>query len=238
MRMVHNGVDSWAWGRTVLDLQDFEGGDLTAAEARWRKEEPAYVACKVPSDDLAKIHALEDAGFRFVEFQLRSVLRVRRPWDLEGLPYTYEEVDAASLPAVLELAASTFTADRFSRDPAVPEGVSGRRYSAYTRQSFNATDELLHRFVHAETGELLGFNSCRITGPKDALLFNAGVAASAQGTGLGVTLNRFAFSDLYERGVRRITTHQSAANHPILNAELAHMGFAVTGSWAVLRKVY
>jgi hypothetical protein len=39
-------------------------------------------------------------------------------------------------------------------------------------------------------------------------------------------------------GVRRGTTHISAANYPIFNLEIGRLGFRVVRTFAVLRKLY
>ena len=42
---------------------------------RFIPEEPSYVYCELDATDLVSIHALEEAGFRFSEFRVSSILK-------------------------------------------------------------------------------------------------------------------------------------------------------------------
>ena len=74
--------------------------------------------------------------------QLRLLARFRTDFDVSRHGYAYTRVvDEPELQSVLGLAGSAIVHDRFSVDPAVPRGFSGRRYEAYVRQSFARADE-------------------------------------------------------------------------------------------------
>jgi hypothetical protein len=45
-------------------------------------------------------------------------------------------------------------------------------------------------------------------------------------------------NELIRKGIKRGTTHISAANYPVFNLEIGKLGFTVLSSFAVLRKVY
>ena len=51
-------------------------------------------------------------------------------------------------------------------------------------------------------------------------------------------LNYFALNEMYDRGIRKITTHQSASNFAILNLEIGFFDFRIVRGFAVLRKLY
>ena len=242
MRVTRNEPDSGVLGRPVLDLFDFDRhADFGDFEASYVGEHaPRLVVCKLPTEDLAAIHALESVGFRFLEFQVRSELRLKQPYDTTVFPYRYEIVteDDPALAAVLEIAATTFTDDRFTVDPGVEAHVGGERYCNFVKQSLAAENELVHKLTNVETEELVGFNTCRVLNEQQVLLLIAGVKKAYKSSGLGTVLNYFVFNDFLDRGLRRVRTHQSGRNYPILNVEVGYFGFRVVQTFVVLRKDY
>lgn len=234
-------IDSDLLGGPVLELERAaEESNFAAMEVQFRSQyRPRYALCRVPAEDLAGIQRLENHGFRFVEFQIRSELRMRHRYKTEGQPYVFEKVVRdEDLRAVQEIAGSTFTDDRFSVDPELPPDIGGKRYRRFVQKSYSDPQELLHQLVNPESGELLGFNTCRLLSSTEALLLIAGVKPEYKASGLGTLLNYYAFNDLFDRGIRRIRTHQSGRNYAILNLELGHFGFRVIQTFVILRKLY
>jgi len=236
-----NQLDSEAMGATVVDIVDFSNTVAFAdfEQALIRQHQPRYVACKVPLEDLSAIHTLEAHGFRMIETQFRSMLRLRDCVDTSQWPYRYELVqDQADLEQVLAIAETTFEADRYTIDSDIPAVVAGRRYSAYVQRSFTADDECVHKLVNPDSGEIVGFNTYRRQSPREAMLLLAGVVPRYKSTGLGKLLNDYVLNDLFAEGVGRVHTHQSARNYAILNLEIGYNGFRVVQAYAVLRKTY
>jgi hypothetical protein len=242
MKVTRNEIDSLALGRTVLDVGDFAAGDdLAAAERQYVAEHrPGYVACKVPVEDLAAVHALEAAGFQFVEFQLRTSCTLGKSFDVSRFgTYRFERVTTPeALAPVLEIAATAFTDDRFSADPRVPAGVSGDRYRRYVEKSFSTPGEYVYRLVLGDTGETAAFKTHRVVGAHDALALLGGVRAQYQRTPVPVVNEYYEFNLLREAGVRRVTTHVSGRNYGVLNLEVKGLGFRVEAGFVVLRKWY
>ncbi|MDH4041711.1 MAG: GNAT family N-acetyltransferase, partial [Gammaproteobacteria bacterium] len=232
-------------GATVAEITDFDPeADFEAFEHNYNDElRPRYVLCKVPIARLQHIHRLEAAGFRFIEVQIASRLRLKKGarYDTSDQPYSYQPVETANdLERVLDIAGSTFSTGRFGLDPDIGEVEGGAFYREYTRRSFarRHDDELIHKLQNRQSGEIIGFNTCVLTGTQTCRLLNAGVAPRYKQTGLGTVLNYYVFNDLAERGIKTIDTRQSAANFPILNTELVHFGFRVVEAYVVMRKLY
>jgi hypothetical protein len=241
MRAVKQDIESKILGRPTFSIVDFpSGGDFAAFEADFiARHAPYYAYCKVPVEELAAIHTLEERGFRFIEVQFKSQLRMRVKYDTAALPYAYEPiVSQEALVEVEEIAGSTFTDDRFSIDPRLSAAAGSGRYRQFVRKSFESSAERADLLRNRETGEIVGFNTCRPVSESKVLLLLAGVKDAYKTTGLGAILNYFAFNDLYDRGYRTIVTHQSARNAAILNLELGHFGFRIVARYAVLRKIY
>lgn len=244
MKAQPNEIDSQVLERTVLDLTDLEDAKHFAEfEATYRSEHDPYCAVtKVPAEDLAMVHKLEDQGFRFVELQIRLMGKITRAYDTSPYPYRMERVTSeADLEPVLAIAATTFEHDRFSMDPvfgAAGRNVSGERYRRYVLKSFHAADECVYRLVSEATGETTGFGTHRHLGGGDALLLIGGVRNELKDSGLGAINDYFGWNELRREGVTRFYTHVSGVNYPIMNLEIRGLKFHVVQSHVVLRKIY
>ena len=240
MRLERIEADSRVFGRPVLAVHDLCcGDDLAAAEREFvRRYDPVYVSCRIPLERLAEIQLAEQHGFRFVECQIRSSVRLRRPYDVSPYPYTFVEVRSEDdLSEVLEIAGATFEHDRYSRDPDLPAGISGRRYQEYVRNSFHAGDEAVYRLLD-EHHRTIAFKTHRYVSDREVLFLLGGVHPAWKGLGIGPINEYFEFNELIAKGIRRGVTHISAVNYPVFNLEIGSLGFHVTGTFAVLRKHY
>jgi len=203
MQISVNPIDSRVFRRTVLDLRDVAvGEDLTQIERDYLvRYDPIYVCCKMPIGLISGIHALEEVGFRFVEYQLQMSCHVNNPYDVSGYPYRFERVTTEdSLAPILEIASTAFCDDRFSIDPLVPPGASGRRYRMYVIKSFSADDERVYRLVNDVTDETVAFKTHRILGPDSALCLLGATKAEYRETPLSVINGQFESNMLRDLG--------------------------------------
>ncbi|MFZ4395737.1 MAG: hypothetical protein ACOYOU_08945 [Kiritimatiellia bacterium] len=235
-------IDSQVVGRPILGIYDFESStDFAAFERDYvARHQPFYVTCKIPLERIAEVHALEDHGFRLIECQIRSRVRLNRPFDVSGFAgYRYEEVkDQEALDVVLELAGTAFSHDRFTVDGGLGPELAGARYRAYVRQSFQQPNEAVFRLVDCASGQTVAFRTHRYLGGDKVLLLLGGVRSELRDLGLGPICAYYCFNDLLVRGIRYATTHISAANYPVFNLEIGRLGFRVLTTFAVMRKIY
>lgn len=245
MEVTKNIIDSDILGRPVLEISGFDGScDLCSLETEYvRRDNPLYVICKLPAEQIADIHRLEDSGFRFVEFQMKLRGTLRKTYDTSGYNYSYLPVNGSEdLQAVLDLASTIFEHNRVSRDPFFHRwdgrNISGERYRRYVLKSFEATDECVYRLVDNSAGKIVGFSTHRILSPTSALLLIGGVQNDARNLGIGAINDYFALNELKRKGVKWFHTHVSGSNYPIINLEVRGIGFRVVQSFVVMRKVY
>jgi len=245
MKATKNEIDSEILGRPVLDITEFDGtSDFAAFEAEYvAREDPIYVTCKLPAEQIEGVHGLEERGFRFVEFQIRLRGTLRKTYDTSPYGYSYLPVtNSQDLAAVGELASSIFEHDRVSRDPFFRQwqgrNISAERYRRYVLKSAEADDECVYKLVENTTGEIVGFSTHRILTPDSALLLIGGVQNQQKRSGVGVINDYFALNELKRKGVKWFHTHVSGSNYPIVNLEVRGIGFRVIQSFVVLRKVY
>lgn len=245
MEVTKNAIDSDILGSPVLEISGLDGScDLAAIEAEYvQRENPLYVICKRPVEQIADIHRLEDRGFRFVEFQMRLRGASRKTYDTSGYNYSYLPVIGSDdLQSVLELASTIFEHDRVSRDPFFlrwkGRNISGERYRRYVLKSFEAVDEFVYKLVDNSTGEIVGFSTHRVLTPDSALLLIGGVRNDARDLGVGAINDYFALNELKRKGLKSFHTHVSGSNYPILNLEVRGIGWRVVQSFVVMRKLY
>ena len=243
MELRVNEIDSRVLGRAVLDLLDpTEEDDIAIEEKAYiERHHPAYVLCKLRVEDLTLIHRLENAGFRFIETQLRLTFSLKRPFDVPSASYDFEEViSETALEDVLDIVRNTFTDDRWLIDPAFSDSrtLSGKRYEAYVRQSFERPDERVYRLVEQKSAKTLAMRTHRHIGNGEALMLLGGVHPDYKGAGIAPLMSFHEYNELLRQGIRRITTHVSARNYAILNLELSALKYRVVQTFVVLRKVY
>jgi hypothetical protein len=245
IRVARNEIDTLALGRTVLEMSDYDVScELAEVENAYRREHnPAYVICKVPAEDLESVHALEENGFRFVEFQLRLTGSIGREYDTSAYPYRYVKVTSeVELEPVLAIVSGMFEHDRYSRDPLFQAAgwasASDERYRRYVMKSLASRDECVFRLVSEATGDTVAFGTHRHAGESEGLLLLGGVRRDLRGSGLGMINDHFGLNQLKQEGIKRFVTHMSAANYPILNMEVRALGFRVVAGLVVMRKAY
>jgi len=242
MQVTKHEIDSQVLGRAILELSGPYDPELARLERDYvAAHQPLYVVYKAPIEDIATIQHLEDHGFRFVETQLRLTFRLRRHFDTGKAPYVFERVTTEDqLREVLDIAANTFTDDRFLVDPELPDArqVSSARYQAYVRQSFHRPDERVHRLVNPETGRTIAFKTHRIVNPEEALMLLGGVHADYKNAGLAPINAYHEFNELMRNGVKRFTTHVSARNYAVMNLEIGGFQYRIKQTFIVLRKIY
>jgi hypothetical protein len=234
-------VDSNVLGRSVLAIHDFDANaDFPAFERTYVKDhDPFYVSCKIPLERISSVHLLEKAGFNFIECQVQASITLRKPFDVSVLPYSFEQITRESeLAPVLEIAASTFTCDRFAIDPVIGQELAGKRCAEYVHKSFRSPEEYVYRLVDRSSGRTVAFKTHRLVGNAEVLFLLGGVHPDFKNIGLGAANDYFEFNELIRSGIKRGVTHVSARNHAVVNLELGNLGFRVLATSAVMRKIY
>jgi hypothetical protein len=242
MMTTKSAIESLILGRAVLEIRAFQAGDdFPTEEQRFRQEhDPCYAICKVPVEDLAAIHQLEDNGFRFIETQLKLSLKMKS-YDVSKYPYRSVLAEPEDLETILGIAGTIFVDDRFFIDPFIKERFAGKaaeRYRRYVMKSFEAPDECVYKMVNTTTQEIVGFGTHRHTTQDEAMMFIGGIVSQYQKAGLGPISDFLTINNLRREGVKKAYGHVSARNYAIMNLEMAGLGFKVIDSHLVLRKAY
>jgi hypothetical protein len=242
MKAERTEIDSRVFGRNVLSIKDFDPtADFAAFERDYvAAHSPVYVACKIPLERITDTHILERHGFNLIECQIKSAIKLRKPYDVSPFrQYAFERVTREEdLPGVFDIAATTFVHDRFSIDLALSPEISGNRYKEYVLKSFRSPDESVYRLVEIATGRTVAFKTHKRLNETEVLFLLGGVHVDDKNLGLGLINEYFEFNALIAQGVKRGVTHISAGNYPVFNLEIGNLGFRVMTTYAVMRKLY
>ena len=240
MEIVHLDIDTEVFGGNVLQIHGFAPSDDFAAFERTYTEKyhPVYVVCRIRGEDLAAVHFLEGQGFRYVDFAMELLTMIRQK-DVSRYPeYRCAEVLDDDLEQVLEIAGSTFTHDRVTRDPVLGKALSGERYRRLVLQSRARANEHVLGLYDRATNHVVAFTVFKDEGNGRACGLLSGVRSEYRRTGLGLINEYFWFNELARRGFREASGCIAGANYPIVNMEVRVVGHRFVQSWVVLRKVY
>jgi hypothetical protein len=233
-------VDSEVLELSAWNLSEIasESDFLEAIHSVAKSKTTNYITCKLPIESIYLIHAAEAAGFHFVETQFKTVIRLNKSFDTAKYPYDYVRIESPDdLSKVLKIAENTIEHDRFSRDPSIGSIASGLRYRKYLEESFHRDDDEIWAVKSKSTGQILTFRSHRQVNQDQVNLLIGGVHPDFKDIGLGVISSHFCFNQLRLSEFRRAITHISAANTPIVNLELGHLGFRISQTYVVMRAI-
>ncbi len=194
-----------------------------------------FLDCRVASGDIQAIHALENAGFRFVG----NEVYLARSLERNPVPEDYADTDCVPCPdelrdQVLKLVEEAHVHNRFMYDPEVSQEQAANIFRKYV--SGIAFEEGYRIMVKRSGDKVDGFIiykfnpglSQAVDGSYASLDF-IGVDRSSQNKGIGEILNRAALADLSASGAGHVVVRTFASNYPAIRI-LHKVGFKITSS--------
>ena len=192
-----------------------------------------FSSTRLPVDSIAGIHALTDAGFRFVEIALHPT-RALGPEDYPprqgALVREGREEDLESLQAIAE---TTFDRQRLYLDPTFPRELASRRYKNWVSSSWTNPEH--HFLVLDVEGRPEGFWIYEMQPDHKAWLHLTAIGARLQGKGFGTFLWRAGCAWLAAQGATRVDTRISLANAPVMSL-YSKLGWRFANPEATLHK--
>lgn len=193
-----------------------------------------HLSARVTTEDLTTIHALEEAGFELIDGIQTFALSLDGRHD--SAPGSSRLFEVRDLPAVLEIARTAFTVDRFHADTALSSEVADRANESWTRNCCLgvAADAVL---VVEEEGRIAGYVSCRADRERRyGVIVLVATAKWARGRGVGRRATLAALDWIGRQGLEAVEVGTQLRNIPAARL-YEGLGFRLTRTSLTFRKV-
>jgi dTDP-4-amino-4,6-dideoxy-D-galactose acyltransferase len=213
---------------------------LTIEEAQ--RSGTRYLLARVSARDVAAIHRLEKCGFELLDgiltFGTSAITKIGPSENQSGLhcrPFLPED-----LPALQEIAASSFSADRFHSDPLIPKAKADELHRRWIENSCAGFADCV---LIAEESEPIGFTTLKIDRSCEANLgIRVGVvvlvatSVKHRHRGIASLLTQFALSWFSQAGCHWVEVGTQLAN---VQASRVYQwaGFKLVSSSLTFRKL-
>lgn len=221
--------DTAIFGFPVLQITRLEvlgssaADDLTIFEDARDRLGAGLVSCRMPHDHLKESMLLEERGFRFIEMvyspELDDLAGRTMPEDT-GLRVMHAK--QGDMPALLDIAGSAFSNERFHMDPRLDSTQGDERYRQWVKSSLTHPRQRLY-VVRDGEHRVAFFVTEMLTDGTCYWHLNA-VAPEVQGQGYGWRAWQAMLCQGREAGAQRVGTCIVARNHRVLNL-YARLGF-------------
>lgn len=190
-------------------------GLRSGLEAWSQSHDAELVGCRVPAESSGAVAALVEAGFRFIELQIRATLPrldVRR---LEPSRIAIRTPVAEDHAPIAEIAGRSFRFGRYLADPFFPAELAERRFRAWMERALAQPSLATWIGTMGPPGQPAGFVHVEREGELADIRL---VAADPEKAGpAGPSLLAGALHALAAEGATRATAQLSAANAAALN---------------------
>lgn len=230
--------------RNVLRLSDWSTThDLLQCESGLlRKYQPTYIYCELPATDLISIHTLEQAGYRFSEFRVQTLLQTVEVDDVGSVIFPYKAeftADKSHLRIARKMLLAQRDDDRFSSDPLIGDEFAKKRVVRNLEKSFRRfPNEFVVGLFHIQTDELLAFRTGAFLSQSEVHYYQYGVAQGREPDHTADLLESLSIALLRQHGVSIIHAITTGYNITELNRLTRNHGFKMIGSTVMMRKMF
>jgi hypothetical protein len=245
MKITKLDIESGILGREVYQVEEIQDGkSFLEMEASVIKEyKPFYIQCMFDAGDLAAIHSMEDAGFRFAEFRLKKLLDINAFQSVSDYAYFPYHVrtfrDEVNFKKAQQILKTSSQDDRFTRDPVIADDLSQKRLQGYLQKSFdNARSEFLYGLFNKNTDDLLGFKTIEIKNDNQVIFCQTAINEELDIKKFTYMLDVLIISQLLENGINHFYAITSGLNLMEMDLHLSALKYKNVSSSVILRKVY
>jgi hypothetical protein len=238
-------IESEILGRAVLQITEIQNIEaFRSTEAGMISEhQPFYVQCQLDAADLVKIHAMEEAGFRFVEFRLRKQLDINSFHSVNELayfPYVIKSIrDEENFVKAREILQQSQQDDRFSRDPLINADISMKRLQWYLKKSYeNRENEFIWGLFNKNSGELLGFKTIALNNKKQVVIQQTAIRQELDIQKFTFMLDALVISHYTDQGISYFYSVTSGFNLMEVDLHVSDLKYKNISSTVILRKIY
>jgi ribosomal protein S18 acetylase RimI-like enzyme len=214
----------------VMQIDDIEvlgadaERDMQRFEAARDEVGAGLVSCRLSHDKLKESMLLEACGFRFIEMLYNPVVELDQlaAADQDGL--LIERARLEQMPALLEIAGSSFRNERFRLDHRLDPAISDKRYQNWVANT--PAHPVQQLYAISEHGRLLAFFITELQRDGTCYWHLNAIAPDAQGQGYGRRVWTAMVEHARTMGARRVRTSVVARNTRVLSL-YAKLGFTL-----------
>jgi len=233
--------DSEIFGFNVAEIFNVELSNLETTGAFFSEFEKQVkmlgvrlLVAKVSAYERHIFYEFQRSGYIFIEETINPYIVNLQKSDVNYAKYskiTLKNATEVELPAIREIASTTFEYDRFHLDFNLDANLANKRYSVWIDNSYRSNDDVLYAELN---GNVAGFSIVRIDG-QSASLPLIGIANPHKGTAIGLFFYMATCNRLKELGVKAVSTTISLNNINVLNI-YSRCGFSFKDPVFVLHK--
>ncbi len=220
MRLV--SWDAEVFGFPVAQIESLRVSEDRLAHAEFRRarewfttEGVRFVSCRLHHERLAESIFLEEEQFRFIEMVLHPHITGLDRLELAENGMLIAPATEADLPALIDIAESAFSHERFHIDPRMDSMRANMRYGNWVKGCMSHPTQSLLKVTDA--GALAALFVVEFRDPVTVYWHLTAVSPHFQGKGIGRRAWRAMMRHHQLQGVRAIETTISARNTRILN---------------------
>jgi len=235
--------DSKVFDRNVFEIEyekGFSFEDLVKIDNECKNQNANLSFIKVDSLDIKTVHNLEKLGFNYIEFQFKIEVGLVKTYELAHYKNFYikgvRKEDRLDIKNICKIAETTFTKDRYSIDPKIGKGLSGKRYKNWVLSSLDDDLYELYKYCFKSNDKIAAFLLVKNEGDKIYLAL-IGTDSELKGSGIVLSFLIEYLNTCYSKENKNIYTFISAINKDIFNIYNL-LGFKIIEQSIVLRKVY
>lgn len=235
-------TESRLLGQNIIQLTNWQSVDeIIASEPDIiSKHRPAFIYCQTDATNITAIQLLEDHGYRFNEFRIKTMMHTEdcQPGTRAYYPLYAEPIgEKKDLEKGIAILLSNKQDDRFSNDPSLGEAFSRKRIEANLRKSFRSgTKEFLLGLYNGQRNELVAFRSGAFISGTEAHYYQYGVHPDSNFEHTANILEAFTIEYLLSRNIEIIYAVSTGFNTPEINRLLKNYEFKVVTTQVLMRK--
>lgn len=245
MEIMKLDIESEILGRAVVQLNGFKSTEafLASEPGIISEHHPFYMQCQVDAADLEQIHAMEEAGFRFVEFRLKKQLDINAFHSVNELayfPYVIKSIrDEENYLKAKEILQQSQQDDRFSRDPLIRADISMKRLQWYLKKSYeNRENEFIWGLFNKNSGELLGFKTIELNAKKQVIFQQTAMKQDLDIQKFTFMLDALVISHYVDQGISYFSSVTSGFNLMEVDLHVSDLKYKNNSASVILRKIY
>lgn len=237
-------AESALFGQNIIQLENWNTVEeiIVAEKETLKKYKPSYIYCQVIATNIQAIQQLEELGFSFNEFRIKSMMHTDDYSISAGsfYPFYAEPItEKNDLEKAVKILLSNRQDDRFSNDPVLNRNFSRKRIEANLRKSFKLNHkEFLIGLFNDQRDELVAFRSGAFLSKNEAHYYQYGVHPGFDFDHTAKMLEAFAIDYLISKNIKIIYAISTGFNTDELNRLLKNYDFRVVSTQVLMRKVY